>query len=299
MSSPKSLRSRHATVVAYVALFCALTGGAYAAVKLPANSVGAKQVKANSITSAKVADGSLAAADFGGGQLPAGPKGATGATGAPGAPGAKGDTGAAGPQGEQGPAGPAGDKGEKGDAGPAGPAGPQGEIGPTGPAGKDATLGDMPDGTATAPYLVDVSSPASAKACTMKARELPTGELETNIAYSNVSGAMKAVTDCTKGWALVVPRAGVYTISASILWGVNNTGARGVGLRKVTNSVGSYLAETRGDAAQNTVTGQNATATARFAKDDLIQVYTYQTSGAPLGTIMDGRSSLRVQFVAP
>ena len=83
--------------IAYLALFVALGGTSYAAVKLPRNSVGTAQLKANAVTSGKVRNGSLKLADFGKGQAPAG---------ATGAAGPKGDAGAAGPAGATGPAGP-------------------------------------------------------------------------------------------------------------------------------------------------------------------------------------------------
>jgi len=105
--------------LAMLALFIALGGTSYAAVKLPANSVGSKQLKTNAVTGAKVKNGSLATADFGG-QLPAGATGATGAQGAagPGGPaGPKGDTGAAGTKGDQGIQGVQGIPGVKGDKG--------------------------------------------------------------------------------------------------------------------------------------------------------------------------------------
>jgi hypothetical protein len=65
--------------VAYLALFVALSGTSYAAVRLPA-SVGTKQVRAgaitgsklqrNAVTSSRVKDRSLLAVDFALGQLP-------------------------------------------------------------------------------------------------------------------------------------------------------------------------------------------------------------------------------------
>jgi hypothetical protein len=88
----------YANVVATLALFLALGGGAYAAIKLPKNSVGASQIKKNAVTSPKVKDGSLLSKDFKAGQLPAGSAGSTGPVG---------------------PIGPQGVKGEKGDTGPA------------------------------------------------------------------------------------------------------------------------------------------------------------------------------------
>jgi hypothetical protein len=85
--------------VALIALFIALSAGAYAATQLPKNSVGATQIKAGAVTAAKVRDRSLKAADFAKGQLPAGP---AGAPGAPGAAGAAGPAGPAGPRGADG-----------------------------------------------------------------------------------------------------------------------------------------------------------------------------------------------------
>jgi hypothetical protein len=92
------LRSRltYANLIATLALFLALGGGAYAAVKLPKNSVGGKQIKANAVSSGKVKDGSLKQADFGAGELPAGPAGANGTPGRDGTNGTDGTDGAPG-----------------------------------------------------------------------------------------------------------------------------------------------------------------------------------------------------------
>jgi hypothetical protein len=65
-------RLTYANVTATLALFVALSGGAYAAAKIPPNSVGTAQLKDNAVTTEKVYDGSLLAADFKAGQLPAG-----------------------------------------------------------------------------------------------------------------------------------------------------------------------------------------------------------------------------------
>jgi len=96
--------------VAYLALFVALGGTSYAALRLPANSVGERQLKRSAVTASRLApsavtssavrDGSLLARDFRAGQLPRGE------------------------QGPQGPAGTAGTAGPAGAVGPAGPAGP-------------------------------------------------------------------------------------------------------------------------------------------------------------------------------
>ncbi len=78
----------YANVMSTIAVFLLIGGGAaFAASKLPKNSVGGKQLKNNAITSPKVKDHSLLAKDFKAGQLP------------------KGSAGAQGPAGPQGPAG--------------------------------------------------------------------------------------------------------------------------------------------------------------------------------------------------
>lgn len=65
------------TVLAFIALFVALGGGAYAAITLPKNSVTTRQVK----------DRSLLAKDFKKGQIPRGEQGPEGAVGPQGPPG--------------------------------------------------------------------------------------------------------------------------------------------------------------------------------------------------------------------
>ena len=76
---------RYANVTSTLALFVALGGTGYAALKLPRDSVGAKQIKRAAVRSAEVKDHSLKAVDFA--ALPQGPKGDKGDKGDPGAPG--------------------------------------------------------------------------------------------------------------------------------------------------------------------------------------------------------------------
>jgi hypothetical protein len=118
-------RLSYANVMATVAVFIALGGTSYAALKITGKhvvngSLTGKDVRNNSIKSADVAG--LTAADFKD-ALPAGPqgqKGYAGAKGDTGPAGAKGDTGAVGPTG---PAGSDGAGGARGATGPTGPAG--------------------------------------------------------------------------------------------------------------------------------------------------------------------------------
>ena len=64
----RKLRAKltYSNVMVTLLAFIVLGGGAYAAVKLPKNSVGAKQLKANSVTGGKVKDHSLTGTDING-----------------------------------------------------------------------------------------------------------------------------------------------------------------------------------------------------------------------------------------
>src|SRR5271155_939590 len=125
-----SAKLTYANVMATVAVFLALGGGAYAATQLKKNSVGTKQIKNGAVTSAKVKSGSLLASNFAAGQLPAGQTGPQGPKGDAGASGAKGEPGTPGKNGEQGL------KGEKGETGTKGVQGEPGPLVETLPSGK-------------------------------------------------------------------------------------------------------------------------------------------------------------------
>lgn len=99
-------RLTYANVVSTLCLFLLLGGGAYAATKLPANSVGTKQLMNGAVTAAKVKKGSLLASNFKTGQLPAGQAGANGAVGPRGVEGLEGLEGEPGKPGEPGEPGP-------------------------------------------------------------------------------------------------------------------------------------------------------------------------------------------------
>jgi hypothetical protein len=59
MGKRLQLRLTYANVIATLALFLALGGGAYAASQLPKNSVGTKQLKKNAVTAAKIKEGAV------------------------------------------------------------------------------------------------------------------------------------------------------------------------------------------------------------------------------------------------
>jgi Collagen triple helix repeat (20 copies) len=110
----KRLLRRHGTAVAYLALFAALGGSAYAAVTVTGanikdGTVTGKDVKNRSLGTGKLS--TKAVSSLAGQRGPAGPQGPKGNPGEPG------------------PTGPTGPKGETGAAGPQGPAGPGGISG--------------------------------------------------------------------------------------------------------------------------------------------------------------------------
>jgi hypothetical protein len=109
MLSRLRARLTYANVVATIALFIALGGSSYAALKLPKNSVGSEQLKADSITSAKVKGGSLSTTDLKASarSLLRGPRGRQGVPGPQGKTGATGKTGPRGSTGARGAAGSA------------------------------------------------------------------------------------------------------------------------------------------------------------------------------------------------
>jgi hypothetical protein len=96
-------RLTYANIVATVAMFCALGGGAYAAVTLPAASVGTQQLKQHVVTPDKLAPSALRLL-----------KTVPGSRGVQGLAGQPGPAGSAGPQGPAGPAGAAGAAGQRG-----------------------------------------------------------------------------------------------------------------------------------------------------------------------------------------
>lgn len=125
-----------ATVLAALALFVALGGGAAVASRL----ISGTQIVNHSIPEWKLTSRAISSLR--------GVQGPPGVQGAPGPQGPQGATGTIGPIGPAGPRGPIGPAGQEGPSGPAGPAGPTGATGntgaqgPQGPAGQTGPKGD-------------------------------------------------------------------------------------------------------------------------------------------------------------
>jgi hypothetical protein len=188
--------STFANVTAMLALLVALSGGAYAAIRIPSSSVGTPQLKdgavttpklaGSAVTSAKVKDGALLRGDFKAGQLLSwqgswspGKAYATNdvvahdgsswiatsaSTGTP--PPSEGtwsmlaDRGAQGVAGQDGTSGQDGANGQDGAPGAPGAQGPQGPVGPTGATGATGPQG--PSGVSSAVTVAGQSVTPSA-----------------------------------------------------------------------------------------------------------------------------------------
>jgi hypothetical protein len=185
----RRLARRHTTAVAYLALFAALGGSAYAA-----GTITGKNIKDGTITGTDVKNRSLGAdklspaalsslASEHGSAGPQGPKGATGSTGPSGAPG------------------PAGRQGPTGQVGPTGPPGPTGPAGPAGPAGQNGISGwqyVVSDGQQV-PHGSDRGVRAD---CPAGKKALGGGASSTDSFWARI--AQSAPTDPGTGWVAIV-----------------------------------------------------------------------------------------------
>jgi Collagen triple helix repeat (20 copies) len=133
-------RPTYSNVVATLALFFALAGGAWAATQLPKESVGSTQLAKGAVTPAKLSD--QAKKGFTGARGEAGPQGALGPRGNEGQRGENGAAGATGPQGIRGATGATGATGSRGEPGEIGLHGERGERGPMGPQGAEGARGE-------------------------------------------------------------------------------------------------------------------------------------------------------------
>jgi hypothetical protein len=146
--------------VALVALFVALGGGAYAAVKLPANSVGAAQLKKSAVTPTKLSPAAKTALST---------------------PGPKGAAGARGPEGPRGEAGPRGDSGAKGDSGP------KGDTGSAGPGATILSWDEAASATPTAKTIGTLLGVTFTATCSIPATE----EAKVEVLVSTSDGSLR------------------------------------------------------------------------------------------------------------
>ena len=284
---------RH-NAVGLLALFVALGGTSYAATKLPKNSVGATQIKSGAVTSSELRKGAVKNSDLGSGAVTGSKIKGNSVTSSKVKPGSllASDLKA----------------GEM----------PK-TLPPNGAAGGSLT------GTYPNPGLADGSVTASTLGELPAGRLVRTGSVQ-SIAANTQAGVVFPSTNYLKGGittgsdggttTLVVPKTGIYTITAGAAWAVtpatpptnppaaladDGSGFRTLYIRG-SEASGGIRASSTVPAADTTQTRQTVSTTDRFEAGDLVELIAQHNSTAHANLDLRGAQNslhLSATFVSP
>lgn len=285
--------SAHATIVAYLALFVALGGSAYAAVSLPSNSVGTAQLRNGAVTLTKVSRS--ARSSLRGAQGPRGLQGIQGAQGIQGIQGAKGATGAAGAAGQPGSIAGATAGGVL--------AGTYPNPGFTAGA---VSSGAIQDGAVGSNALA-TGAVLPAKIGTIPAAREEFGLSATSVANATMTSLVFAGT--TYGFdndnvtpdttaAVQAPIAGIYQIDGGVEWS-DSSDKSGYRFLAISVNGGCCLAASTVNPTSGFDTMQNVSDLVNLNAGDTVTLNAEQNSGSTLSIAGTGASFIAAHWVGP
>lgn len=213
-----------------LALFVALGGTSYAAVKLPKDSVGATQIRAGAVSSSEVKDGSLRARDFKASELPSAAAGA---------------------------AGPQGAKGEKGDTGAQGPAGADGAAESIAVRVRQTSDSQTVAGTPTGAAMTPVAFPDPA------AEQYDLGGFfDAALVTTPPTPAGNSI--------ITIPKTGTYVVTAGVRWAANADGVRSLAINGPQPGGVRAQSTVPANPAPGAATAQNVATSERFQAGDVL-----------------------------
>lgn len=262
-------RATYANVVSTLCLFMVLGGGAYAATQLPADSVGTKQLRRGAVTSQKIKDHTIVGQDV--------------------------------------------DKPRLGSVPLAANAAELGGLGRDAYLRSNATIGTANFGTLPA---ARAEHPSAGKfydiqPCTLDIAEQPdeneqalhlvdesfdTANLHpTGFQPPDGVGTCAPAANTSR---LTAPVAGIYEVSAGVVWAQNATGKRVLALKRNGNS---YLAQQEIKANDEATTIENVSTLVKLSASDYVEAVVAQTgnTGGGLTVQNDPRTYLAAAWVAP